>query len=89
MAFLRQMFKKSFYQKLIHETKIYQGGNVADPFIIAKAACIENSSVVTTEGFYKNGIMKENAPKIPYICSKLNVNCLSPIGFMEKANWLF
>lgn len=87
--FIRKMFKDPFYQNLISKTKLYTGGDEADPFVIAKAACTKDSFVVTNEGYYTDGNMKLNAPKIPFICSKLGVGCLSPIGFMRKANWEF
>jgi hypothetical protein len=81
-AFVARIYEVSRFQQNIEQKKLLRGGKVADPFVIAKAAC-ENRTVVTTE------VMKPNAVKIPNICSHFGVKCLSLPEFMEAEGWTF
>jgi Zn-dependent peptidase ImmA (M78 family)/transcriptional regulator with XRE-family HTH domain len=70
------------FQQNIEQKKLLRGGKVADPFVIARAAC-EDRTVVTVE------VMKPNAVKIPNICAHFGVRCLSLPEFMEAEGWTF
>ncbi|GAB4365238.1 MAG: DUF4411 family protein [Kiloniellaceae bacterium] len=70
------------FQQNIEQRKLLKGGRNADPFVIAKAA-IEERTVVTMEQF------KENGTKIPNICQRFGVDCVSLEEFMEREGWQF
>ena len=80
--FIRQIYSVAHFQQNIEAQKLLKGGLVADPFVIAKA-CVDGTTVVTTEKF------KPNASKIPNICRHFGVSCLSVQEFMETENWRF
>jgi hypothetical protein len=81
-AFVSRIYSVRHFQQNIEQRKLLRGGKIADPFVIAKAAC-ENRTVVTIE------VMKPNAVKIPNICAHFGVNCLSLPEFMEAEGWTF
>lgn len=81
-AFVAKIYGVSRFQQNIEQKKLLRGGKVADPFVIAKAAC-ERRAVVTVE------VMKPNAVKIPNICAHFGVRCLSLPEFMEAEGWTF
>lgn len=81
-AFVASIYAVPRFQQNIEQKKLLRGGRVADPFVIARAAC-ENRTVVTVE------VMKPNAVKIPNICAHFGVNCLSLTDFMEAEGWTF
>jgi hypothetical protein len=81
-AFVVKIYAVPHFQQNIEQKKLLRGGKVADPFVIARAAC-ENLTVVTTE------LMKPNAVKIPNICAHFGVKCLSLAEFMEAEGWTF
>jgi Zn-dependent peptidase ImmA (M78 family) len=81
-AFVAKIYAVRRFQQNIEQKKLLRGGKVADPFVIAKAAC-ENRTVVTIE------VKKHNAVKIPNICEHFGVNCLSLPEFMEAEGWTF
>jgi Domain of unknown function (DUF4411) len=81
-AFVARIYAISHFQQNIEQRKLLRGGKVADPFVIARAAC-ENLTVVTVE------VMKPNAVKIPNICAHFGVKCLSLPEFMEAEGWQF
>lgn len=81
-AFVVKIYAVARFQQNIEQKKLLRGGKVADPFVIARAAC-ENLTVVTTE------LMKPNAVKIPNICAHFGVKCLSLPEFMEAEGWTF
>ena len=54
--------------------------NSADPFLIALAKHM--SCTVVTEEKYGN----DHSPKIPYICSFYNVNCIKFFDFLRENN---
>lgn len=80
--FVAEIYKVPHFQQNIEKRKLLNGGKNADPFIIAKASVIQGT-VVTTEKF------KPNATKIPNICKKFDVNCMSLEEFMAKEGWKF
>jgi len=51
----------------------------ADPFVIATAKVI-GATVVTDE---KHGAEKD--PRIPFVCERLGVPCLTPSAFVREA----
>ena len=54
----------------------------ADAFVIAKAFVVQGT-VVTMEG------IRPNAVKIPNICQRFNIPCMSLEEFMEGEGWVF
>jgi hypothetical protein len=81
-AFAARIYAVPRFQQNIEQKKLLRGGKVADPFVIARAAC-ENRAVVTVE------VIKPNAVKIPNICAHFGVRCLSLPEFMEAEGWTF
>ena len=81
-AFVAKIYAVPHFQQNIEQKKLLRGGKVADPFVIARAAC-EKRTVVTTE------TMKPKAVKIPNICAHFGVRCLSLAEFMEAEGWTF
>jgi Domain of unknown function (DUF4411) len=81
-AFVTRIYAVRHFQQNIEQKKLLRGGKVADPFVIARAAC-ENRTVVTTE------VKRPNAVKIPNICEHFGVDCMSLAEFMEAENWTF
>lgn len=81
-AFVAQIFIVQHFQQVIEQKKLLKGGKNADPFVVARAATLE-ATVVTMEGMPKNGA------KIPNICERFGINCLSLEGFMESEGWRF
>jgi hypothetical protein len=81
-AFVARIYAVPRFQLNIELKKLLRGGKVADPFVIARAAC-ENRAVVTVE------VIKPNAVKIPNICAHFGVRCLSLSEFMEAEGWTF
>ncbi len=81
-AFVAKTYAVPWFQQNIEKKKLLRGGKVADPFVIARAAC-ENRNGNTIE------VMKPNAVKIPNICAHFGVKCLSLPEFMEAEGWTF
>ena len=81
-AFVAKIYAVPRFQQNIEQKKLLRGGKVADPFVIARAAC-EKRTVVTIE------VTKPNAVKIPNICAHFGVECLSLPEFMEAEGWKF
>jgi len=80
--FIRQIYNNKHFQHNLEHQKLLYGGNIADPFVIAKAKAI-SGTVVTNEQF------KPNAAKIPNICNHFNISCINLEEFMEQENWTF
>ena len=55
----------------------------ADPFVVASAKC-RGYTVVTEEG---PGAAE--GPKIPFVCKKLGVSCISLVSMIEQEGWTF
>ena len=90
IQFLQTFFQTEKYQQLIKFRNLKRGTPVADPFIITKAKCTENSCIVTEEGFFINSNkVKENSYQIPHICNDLEIDCVNFQKFMEKEKWTF
>ncbi len=81
-AFVGEIYAVRHFQQNIERQKLLKGGEVADPFVIAKAAVIEGT-VVTMER------PKQNAAKIPNICDHFGVECMHLEEFMEAEGWEF
>lgn len=86
--FISKIFSVPHFQYLIEKKKLMTGGEVADPFVIAKAHSI-NATVVTLEGFDIKGNLKPNASKIPNICNHYKIKCVNIEQFMEIEGWKF
>ncbi|MBL7647329.1 MAG: DUF4411 family protein [Candidatus Hydrogenedentes bacterium] len=78
-----EIFKVQHFQAMIRSKERLQGKAVADPFVIARAKCVENGCVVTLERH------TPNAAKIPNVCEHFEVECTDLEGFMERENWRF
>ena len=68
---------------MIRKRERLQGGSVADPFVVARAKCLENGCVVTTEKY------SPNAVKIPNVCEYFGIDCTNLEEFMEREKWRF
>ncbi|MCD4698596.1 MAG: DUF4411 family protein [Bacteroidales bacterium] len=82
LKFITEIYTVNHFKFNLEKIKLLKGGAFADPFIIAKAKT-ENATVVTEE---KN---KENAAKIPNICSHFNIQYTNLNGFLKLENWIF
>jgi hypothetical protein len=63
--------------------KATKNRNGADPFVIATAQ-VRRLTVVTEE---QGGTAKK--PKIPSVCSALNVRCIDVLTFLREQGWSF
>ena len=81
-AFVAQIYGVAHFQQNIELQKILKGGKNADPFVIAKAR-VEDRTVVTME------LAKPGGVKIPNICERFGINCLTLEQFMEAEGWEF
>lgn len=68
---------------MIRRRELLQGGSVADPFVVARAKCLGDGCVVTTEKY------SPNAAKIPNVCEHFGVDCTNLEEFMEREKWRF
>lgn len=83
LQFIGEKFSSdSDFRGLVKRENIIKGGPVADPFIIALAN--EISGCVVTQEW-----KKPNAPRIPNVCEKYNIECVNLVGFMRKEKWQF
>ncbi|HUU87943.1 MAG TPA: DUF4411 family protein [Candidatus Glassbacteria bacterium] len=78
LKYLLTLMKSEENRNLIKLNNITKGLPVADPFIITVAKH-RNAIVVTQEG-------RNPGARIPYICSKQNIEYLSLRGFFNKEN---
>lgn len=83
LATVREIFYVEHFQAMIRKRERLQGKPVADPFVIARAKCLEDGCVITSE---KNA---PNAARIPNVCQYFEVDCTDLEGFMERENWRF
>ena len=83
LAFVRKIFEVRHFQAMISKKVRLQGSSVADPFVVARAKCLENGCVVTTEKY------SPNAGKIPNVCEHFGVDCTNLEEFMEREKWRF
>ena len=82
-ALVGNIFQVPHFQGLIRKQERLQGKPVADPFVIAKAGCIEDGCVVTTEKW------KKNASQIPNVCDHFSIPYMNLEEFMEEEDWVF
>lgn len=82
-ALVGDIFQVPHFQGLIRKQERLQGKPVADPFVIAKAGCIEDGCVVTTEKW------KKNASQIPNVCDHFSIPYMNLEEFMEEEDWIF
>lgn len=83
LELVSNIFAVPHFQGLIRKQERLQGKAVADPFVIAKAGCIENGCVITTEKY------KKNAAQIPNVCEKFKIPVMNLEEFMEEEDWVF
>jgi len=80
--FVAQIFAVQHFQQLIGAKQRLAGRPVADPFVIASAH-VRHACVVTEESF------KPNAARIPNVCDRFGIDCISIEEMMERENWSF
>lgn len=80
---VRQIFGVRHFQAMIRKRQLLEGRPVADPFVIARAKCLNNGCVVTAEKHMPN------AAKIPNVCKHFDVDWTDLEGFMEREQWRF
>ena len=83
LEFVKAIFEVRHFQAMIRKKERLQGGSVADPFVVARAKCLENGCVITTEKY------SPNAAKIPNVCEYFGVDCTNLEAFMEREKWRF
>ena len=83
LSVVREIFNVAHFQAMIRKREQLQGMPVADPFVIARANCLQGGCVVTSENH------SPNAAKIPNVCEHLEVDCINLEGFMEREDWRF
>jgi len=83
LAFVSEIFAVKHFQAMIRKKEHLQGGPIADPFVVARAKCLENGCVVTTEKY------SPNAAKIPNVCEHFEIDCINLEEFMEREKWRF
>ena len=77
------IFSVPNFQNMVENRKRLQGGLVADPFVIARAKCLENGCVVTSE------VYRPHLAKIPNVCEHFKIECIGLEEFMEREDWKF
>lgn len=80
---VREIFSVAHFQAMIRKKERLQGKPVADPFVIARARCLTDGCVVTSENH------NPNAAKVPNVCEHFKVDYTNLEGFMERENWRF
>jgi hypothetical protein len=83
LEFVARIFEVPHFQGLIRQQERLQGKPVADPFVIAKAAELNDGCVVTSETY------KENASKIPNVCDHFGVPYIDLEELMAREEWTF
>ena len=81
-AIVSEIYSVKHFQQNIEQRKIQNGGLVADPFVVAKAADVDGV-VVTLE------TVVPNAAKIPNMCQRMGVPCMNLEKFMRNEGWIF
>jgi len=82
LAFIKQIYSVRHFQHNLERKKLLGGGPFADPFIIAKARVLDGVVVTEEE-------LRENAAKIPNICKRFDIGCVSLEGFLLREDWRF
>lgn len=80
--FVTKIFAVPAFQALVDQKKRLKGAAVADPWVIARAACI-GATVVAEESRDTTKV------RIPKVCNHFNVPCVSLQGLMAKEGWHF
>ena len=80
--FVSKIFAVPAFQALVDQKKRLKGAAVADPWVIARAACI-GATVVAEES------RETTKVRIPKVCSHFDVPCVSMQGLMAKEGWKF
>ena len=76
-TFVAQIFSIPHFQQLVGKKQRLSGRPVADPFVVASARCRE-ACVVTEEK------IRPGAAKIPNVCSRFTIDCISLEQLMER-----
>lgn len=83
LAVVQDIFTVEHFQAMIRKKERLQGRPVADPFVIARARCLDRGCVVTTEN------NNPNAAKVPNVCQHFGIDWTNLEGFMEREDWRF
>jgi hypothetical protein len=81
-SFVGRILAVQHFQQIIGTKARLTGTPVADPFVIACAAC-RGGTVVTEEK------EKPNSAKIPNVCVHFGVDCMNLERFMRAIGWSF
>ncbi len=82
LHFVAEIYKIKHFQQNLDKKSRLKGKPFADPFIIAKARCLE-ATVVSEEQYVRNGA------RIPNICEHFGIACIKLQGFLEQMKWRF
>ncbi len=85
-VFVREIFAVPRFWQNVEREKLLRGGRNADAFLVARAKVLSEagpSAVATNER------IKPNAVKIPNICERFGIRCISLEGLMEQEAWVF
>jgi len=80
LSAVREIFAAEYFQAKGTPARLRP---VADPFVVARARCLEEGCVVTTESNHSN------AAKILNVCHHFKIDCTDLEGFMEREDWRF
>ena len=83
LLIVNRIFEVQHFQQMIRKRARLEGRPVADPFVVARAECLPDACVVSTE---KNS---PNAAKIPNVCKHFGIECIDLEGFMTREKWKF
>lgn len=86
---VRQILAIPHFQALINAKAMLRGTPVADPFVIAAAKAIVDSSGERSAAVVTQEKEKPNAAKIPNVCRRFNVPCMDLHELMTEQGWTF
>jgi hypothetical protein len=83
MACVARIFQVSHFQQLISKKQLLRGGDVADPWLVARGMGTSGGIVVTEE------TPKPNAANIPAVCHHFGVRCVSIREALALEGWRY
>lgn len=85
---VKEIFKEKRFRLLVSRKQQLSGKPVADPFLIAKAISLK-ATVITEEKKYPKITEKTKKLRIPEVCEKFNVPCMSLLEMMTQEGLKF
>lgn len=82
MDYVAEIFAVPHFQALVGSQQLTVGTPVADPWIIAKARCVD-AMVVTEEA------LKPNAAKVPNVCQHFGIPYMNLEGMLAAEGWRY